>query len=133
MRTAQDIINNARFELVVHIITLMRKIDAYLETGNKNLMTGSEKNVVIDSTDFTGTPSICIEVDNSYLGVEDITHEYRLIDYFGTTDDCNFYVGVHSDIDEDDVRTTEIDADNLSIGELLAIAKCLEKTYDGMQ
>ncbi len=130
MKTAQDIINNARFELVVHIITLMRKLDAYLSTGKKNLMTQPEESVVIDSTDLCGTPSICIEVDNSYLDVEDITHEYRLIDYIGTTDDCNFYVGVYSGVEEDDAKTTEIDADNLSVGELVAIAKCLEKTYE---
>ena len=121
MKTAQDIINNARFELVTFIITLMRKIDAYLETGNKSLMTAPEESVVIDSTDLYGTPSICIEADNSYLDIEDITHEYRLIDFIATSDDHNFYVSA----DEAD-----IDADSLSTDELVAIAKCLEKTYN---
>lgn len=129
MKTAQDIINNARFELVTFIITLMRKIDAYLETGNKSLM-NIDESVVIDAANLYGTPSIRIEVDNSYLDVEDITHEYRLIDYIGTTDDHNFYVGVYSGVEEDDVKTTEIDADDLSTDELVAIAKCLEKTYN---
>lgn len=45
MKTAQDIINNARAEIITHIVTLMRKIDAYLETGNKQLITNSEKGV----------------------------------------------------------------------------------------
>ena len=130
MKTAQDIVNNARFELVTLIVTLMRKIDAYLETGNKSLMTAPEEDVVIDAANLYGTPSIRIEADNSYLDVEDIIHEYRLIDYIGTTDDHNFYVGVYSGVEEDDVKTTEIDADDLSTDELVAIAKCLEKTYN---
>lgn len=133
MRTAQDIINNARFELVTLIVTLMRKIDAYLETGNKRLMTDPEEDVVIDSTDLLGVPCVNIEVDNSYLDVEDNTYEERLIDYIGTTDDHNFYVGVYSGVEEDDVKATEIEADNLSTDDLVAIAKCLEKTYDGME
>ena len=130
MKTAQDIINDARFELVTLIVTLMRKIDGYLETGNKSLMTASEEGVVIDAANLYGTPSIRIEADNSYLDVEDIIHEDRLIDYIGTTDDHNFYVGVYSGVEEDDVKATEIDADNLSTDELVAIAKCLEKTYN---
>ena len=130
MKTAQDIINDARFELVTLIVTLMRKIDGYLETGNKSLMTASEEGVVIDSADLYGTPSISIEVDNSYLDVEDIIHEDRLIDYIGTTDDHDFYVGVYSGVEEDDVKTTEICADDLSTDELVAIAKFLENTYN---
>ena len=130
MKTAQDIINDARFELVTLIVTLMRKIDGYLETGNKSLMTASEEGVVIDSADLYSTPSISIEVDNSYLDVEDIIHEDRLIDYIGTSDDHDFYVGVYSGVEEDDVKTTEICADDLSTDELVAIAKCLENTYN---
>jgi hypothetical protein len=130
MKTAQDIINDARFELATLIITLMRKLDAYLTTGDKSLMTGPEESVVIDSTDLYDTPIISVEVDNSYLGVEGTTRENKLIDYISTTDDCNFQVGVYSGVEEDDVRTMEIDADLLSTDELVAIAKCLEKTYE---
>lgn len=130
MRTAQDIINVARFDLATTIVTLMRKLDAYFATGKKNLMTAPGEDVVIDSTDLLGVPCVNVMVDNSYLDVEDNTSEERLIDYIGTTDDCNFYVGVYSGVEEDDVKTTEIDADNLSTDELVAIAKCLEKTYE---
>ena len=130
MRTAQDIINVARFDLTTTIVTLMRKLDAYFLTGKKNLMTAPEESVVIDSTDLLGVPCVNVEVDNSYLDVEDDTYEERLIDYIGTTDDHNFYVGVYSGVEEDDVKATEIDADNLSTDELVAIAKCLEKTYN---
>ena len=123
MRTAQDIINNARFEIVTHIVTLMRKIDAYLETGNKGLMTASE-NVCVD---FNGldiadkTPVINVEVDNSYLDVEDRCYEPRHIDYIVTSDDHNFYLAAGE---------TDIDADDISTDELVAIAKFLENTYN---
>lgn len=119
MRTTQDIIDNARFEIITHIVTLMRKIDAYLETGNKRLMTASE-NVCVD---FNGldiadkTPVINVEVDNSYLGVEERCYEPRHIDYIVTKDAHDFYLSAGE---------TDIDADNLSTDELAAIAKFLE-------
>ena len=123
MRTAQDIINNARFELVTLIVTLMRKINGYLETGNKNLMTVDE-GVCLD---FNGldiadkTPMVNVEVDNSYLDVEDRCFEPRHIDYIVTRDDHNFYLSAGE---------TDIDADDISTDELVAIAKFLEKTYN---
>jgi len=123
MRTAQDIINNARFELVTLIITLMRKINGYLETGNKNLMTVDE-GVCLD---FNGldiadkTPVVSVEVDNSYLDVEDRCYESRHIDYIVTRDDHNFYLAAGE---------TDIDADDISTDELVAIAKFLENTYN---
>ena len=123
MKTAQDIINNARFELVTLIVTLMRKIDGYLETGNKRLMTASEGVCV----DFNGldiadkTPVVNVEVGNSYLDVEDRCYEPRHIDYIVTGDDHNFYLSAGE---------TDIDADDLSTDELVAIAKFLENIYN---
>ena len=123
MRTAQDIINDARFELVTLIITLMRKIEGYLETGNKSLM-NIDEGVCLD---FNGldiadkTPTIRVEVDNSYLDVEDRCYESRHIDYIVTSDDHNFYLSAGE---------TDIDADDISTDELVAIAKFLENTYN---
>ena len=120
MRTAQDIINNARFELVTLIITLMRKLDAYFATGKKNLMTAPEEDVVIDFAELGNAPAIRVEVDNSYLDVEDVCHEIRPLDFIDTTDDCNFYVSADG---------ADIDADDISTDELLVIAKVLEDAY----
>ena len=125
MKTAQDIINNARFELVAHIITLMRKIDAYLETGDKRLMTNSEEGVVVDFADCVSAPSIVIEVDNSCLDVEETCREVRTLDFIATRDDYNFYVGAVAD--------TEISAEGISTDDLLVIAKVLEETYNDMK
>ena len=126
MKTAQAIINDARFELASLIVTLMRKLDAYLETGNKSLTTISEGVCV----DFNGleiadkTPVVNVEVDNSYLDVEDRCYEPRHIDYIVTSDDHNFYVSAGE---------TDIDADDLSTDELVAIAKFLEDTYNNAE
>ena len=123
MKTAQAIINDARFELVTLIVTLMRKIEGYLETGSKNLMTADE-GVCLD---FNGldiadkTPVVNVEVDNSYLDVEDRCYEPRHIDYIVTRDDHNFYLAAGE---------TDIEDDDLSTDELVAIAKFLENTYN---
>jgi hypothetical protein len=121
MRTAQDIINNARFELVTHIVTLMRKLDAYLVTGSKKVMTSSEESVVIADYDLVAVPAVRVEVDNSYLDVEDRCFEPRLVESIYTSDDHNFTVTLGE---------SEIDADGLSTDDLLTIAKALEDTYN---
>jgi hypothetical protein len=120
MRTAQDIINVARFDLATVIVTLMRKLDAYLATGKKNLMTAPEEDVVIDFAELGNAPAIRVEVDNSYLDVEDVCHEVRPLDFIATGDDHNFYVSADG---------ADIDADDLSTDELLVIAKVLEDAY----
>ena len=125
MKSAQDIINNARAEIITHIITLMRKIDAYLETGDKRLMTNSEESVLLNFDDCVSVPSILIEVDNSYLGVEETCREVRTLDFIATRDDYNFYVGAVAD--------TEISAEDISTDDLLVIAKVLEETYNDMK
>ena len=120
MKTAQAIINNARFELATIIVTLMRKLDAYLATGTKNLMTAPEEDVVIDFAELGNAPAIRVEVDNSYLDVEDVCHEIRPVDFIATGDDHNFYVSADG---------ADIDADDISTDELLVIAKVLENAY----
>ena len=124
MKSAQDIINNARAEIIAHIITLMRKIDAYLETGDKRLMTNSEESVLLNFDDCVSVPSILIEVDNSYLGVEETCREVRTLDFILTSDDHDFYVG--------DRVNSEIKAEDISTDDLIEIAKVLEETYNDM-
>ena len=125
MKSAQDIINNARAEIITHIITLMRKIDAYLETGDKRLMTNSEESVLLNFDDCVSAPSILIEVDNSYLGVEETCREVRTLDFILTSDDHDFYVG--------DRANSEIKAEDISTDDLIEIAKVLEETYNDMK
>ena len=125
MKSAQDIINNARAEIIAHIITLMRKIDAYLETGDKQLMTNSEESVLLNFDDCVSAPSISIEVDNSDLGVEETCREVRTLDFILTSDDHDFYVG--------DRVNSEIKAEDISTDDLIEIAKVLEETYNDME
>ena len=125
MKSVQDIINNTRTEIITHIITLMRKIDAYLETGDKRLMTNSEESVLLNFADCVYAPSILIEVDNSYLRVEDTCREVRTLDFILTSDDHDFYVG--------DGANSEVKAEDISTDDLVEIAKVLEETYDDME
>ena len=125
MKSAQDIINNARAEIITHIITLMRKIDAYLETGDKRLMTNSEESVLLNFADCVYAPSILIEVDNSYLRVEDTCREVRTLDFILTSDAPAFYVG--------DGANSEVKAEDISTDDLVEIAKVLEETYNDME
>ena len=125
MKSAQDIINNARAEIITHIITLMRKIDAYLETGDKQLMTNSEESVLLNFDDCVSAPSISIEVDNSYLGVEETCREVRTLDFILTSDDHDFYVG--------DRVNSEVKAEDISTDDLIEIAKVLEEPYNDME
>ena len=124
MKSIQDIINNARAEIITHIITLMRKIDAYLETGDKQLMTNPEEGVVVDFVDCVYAPSILIEVDNSYLDVEETCTEVRTLDFIATRDGHDFYVG--------DSTNSEVKAEDISTDDLIEIAKVLEETYNDM-
>ena len=125
MKSAQDIINNARAEIITHIITLMRKIDAYLETGDKQLMTNSEESVLLNFDDCVSAPSISIEVDNSYLGVEETCREVRTLDFILTSDDHDFYVG--------DRVNSEVKAEDISTDDLVEIAKVIEENYNDME
>ena len=117
MRTAQDIINNARFEIITHICTLMGKIGAYLETGKKGLMMQNGTCV-----DFNGLE---IADKTPIISVEDRHYEPRHIDYIVTGDDGHsFYLSAEG---------TDVNADDISTDELVAIAKFLETTYDEME
>lgn len=123
MKSIQDIINNARAEIITYIITLMRKIDAYLETGNKQLMTNPEEGMVVDFVDCVYAPSILIEVDNSYLDVEETCREVRTLDFIAARADEDFYV---SD------GANNVRAEDISTDDLIEIAKVLEETYNDM-
>lgn len=120
MKTAQQIINDARFELATVIVTLMRKLDAYLATGKKNLMTAPEESVVIDFAELGYVPEIRVKVNYPYLDVEDVCHEIRPLDFIATGDDYDFYVSADG---------ADIDADDISTDGLLAIAEVLEDAY----
>lgn len=125
MKTTQNTIKNARAEIITHIITLMRKIDAYFETGDKQLMTNPEEDVVVDFMDCVYAPSILIEVDNSYLDVEKACIEVRTLDFIATRDGHDFYVG--------DSTNSEVKAEDISTDDLIEIAEVLEETYNDME
>ena len=112
MKTVKSIIDNTRFALVTLICTLTRKFEGYLETGRKNLMVTRGACVAFNGLNIADkTPLVNVEDCN----------EPQHIDYIVTSDDHNFYLSADG---------TDIDADDLSTDELVAIAKFLENTYN---
>lgn len=122
MRTAQDIFNVARRELGDTIITLMRRLDAYYETGKKNLMTAPEEDIIIDfsARKIEVVPTIRFMIDNP----DDLEDRYTCyddspVDYINLCDG-EFYVGACGN---------EYNERDLSLNDLYGIAKALEKIY----
>ncbi len=111
-----DIINDAREKLVNFIVFEVRNI--YL------LLNGQEPNFEEDEEyvlDIEGL-NIKVEVDNSYLDVEDITIENRTITEVHVSLDGNiFLVGYEDD--------TEIEWKDISTDELVGLANVLENQY----
>ena len=111
-----DIINVAREKLVSFIVFEVRNI--YL------LLNGQEPNFEEDEEyvlDIEGL-AIKVEVDNSYLDVEDTTIENRTITEVHISLDGNvFLVGYEDD--------TEIEWKDISTDELVGLANVLENQY----
>ena len=121
---AQEIINDARNRVITHINTLVRKIDAYLETGNKNNITDSEEDIFLNFDDCISAPVITVEVDNSYLDMG-FCREVQLMSAICTSGNNDFYVYPITSFGE-------IKAKDITLEDLLVIAKVLEETYDKM-
>lgn len=111
-----DIINDARKKLVDFIVFEVRNI--YL------LLNGQEPNFEEDeeyALDIEGL-TIKVEVDNSYLDVEETTMENRTITEVRVSLDGNVFLVAY----EDD---TEIEWKEISTDELAGLANVLENRY----
>ena len=80
---------------------------------------------MLNFDDCVYAPSILIEVDNSYLRVEDTCREVRSLDFIATRADHDFYVG--------DWANNNVRAEDISTDDLIEIAKVLEETYNDME
>ena len=125
MKTAQDIVDSAKFQLVNHILTLMRKLDAYFWFGNKKMITGPKERIVILFAQCTSRPCIRIKIDNSCLDVENTC--FKECSAYSITNKGEGKVFVT--VENDGATPKDIDSDELSIDELLAVATVLEETY----
>ena len=120
MKTAQSIIDNARLDLTIHIITLVRKLTAYIETDDEHLMAAED--VSYDFSVRGNAPWVEVEVDNSYLDVEENCTEKQCAHFITTeTDNGNFFLTL--------VGGVELYGNELSTDELVKVAKILEKDY----
>ena len=111
-----DIINDAREKLVSFIAFEVRNIYLLLNGQEPNFEEDEE--YVLDIEGLT----IKVEVDNSYLDVEDTTIENRTITEVHVSLDGNvFLVGYEDD--------TEIEWKDISTDELVGLANVLENQY----
>ena len=111
-----DIINDAREKLVDFIAFEVRSIYLLLNGQEPNFEEDEE--YVLDIEGLT----IKVEVDNSYLDVEDTTIENRTITEVHVSLDGNvFLVGYEDD--------TEIEWKDISTDELVGLANVLENQY----
>lgn len=111
-----DIINVAREKLVSFIAFEVRNIYLLLNGQEPNFEEDEE--YVLDIEGLT----IKVEVDNSYLDVEDTTIENRTITEVHVSLDGNvFLVGYEDD--------TEIEWKDISTDELVGLANVLENQY----
>lgn len=112
MSKARDIFDKAKADLISHIKYETEQISLIVSGGGDNSHTEEE--------DWMYNPSVMVDVDNSYLDVEDTITESRKV--------VEIEVGngrVQIITEEGD----DIDAKYLSVEELYAIADCLEKSY----
>lgn len=111
-----DIINDAREKLVSFIIFEVRNIYLLLNGQEPNFEKDEE--YVVDIEGLT----IKVEVDDSYLDVEETTMENRTITEVRVSLDGNvFLVGYGDD--------TEIEWKDISTDELVGLANVLENQY----
>ena len=111
-----DIINDARKKLVDFIVFEVRNIYFLLNGQEPNFEEGEE--YVLDIEGLT----IKVEVDNSYLDVEDTIMENRTITEVRVSLDGNVFLVAY----EDD---TEIEWKDISTDELVGLANVLENQY----
>lgn len=111
-----DIINDARKKLVDFIAFEVRNIYLLLNGQEPNFEEGEE--YVLDIEGLT----IKVEVDNSYLDVEDTIMENRTITEVHVSLDGNVFLVPY----EDD---TEIEWKEISTDELVGLANVLENQY----
>lgn len=122
---ADTIIKNAKRAIGDIIITYLRKIAGFIETGDKKLMSGPEEEVIISTSDFASRwniPVIRVEVDNSYLDVDDRIYEDWEVQEICLSDGEWHVEANGEDFGEDELTTDE----------LQEIANALQKEYEEM-
>lgn len=122
---ADTIIQSARKALVDIIIGYLRKIDGFMETGDKRLRTEGEVNLYDEDFITENMPVIEVEVDNSYLDVEDYCTERRKITQFIVSEDGELSFCIKGD-------NKEIPAKNATIEELARIANFPQNEWETM-
>lgn len=128
----ESIARNVKQELLKHIKDTMRKLDAFLCTGDKKLSAAVGHDVVIEGTDLRRKVKLDVEVDNSYLDVDDACTEPREVETIAI------------EYDDDEPCTdgwlcvelaggAELYEHALSLNDLVLIGNTLDETYENAE
>lgn len=121
MLKPKSVVENAKTELGNTIITYLRKLDAFISTGNKRMMTAPEQDIIITENEVLGDmPEVRVEVDDSYLDVEDTIYEYLPIDKIVLSEGELYF----------EVGDADIYVEDLDVEELAVIAGFLIGEYE---
>jgi hypothetical protein len=115
MTYAKNIIKRAKANIIDHIRFEVSLIDLIVnkhETADEEPYTSEE--------DWPYSPSVEVDVDNSYLDVEDCTSETRAV-----VKVSSFGKGIIVETDEGD----ELCGETIDIDDLAAISDCLDMAY----
>lgn len=120
MTYAKNIIKRAKANIIDHIRFEVSLIDLIVnkhETADEEPYTSEE--------DWPYSPSVEVDVDNSYLDVEENITESRKVVRITTEGDKEIFI----ETEEGD----ELYGKDLSITELSAISDCVDRAYDTLK
>ena len=124
-----NIITNARTSITIAIVSLVLKIDAFLNTGDKTLKTAYGEEVTLDAYRFPIDRIRPIEVEVRDTYTDEYYNEERHITEISVSESGELYICGKSEFDD---HSDEIRLDDISFDDLGRIAEFLEREYEKM-
>ena len=127
---ATDILNNARNIIISNIVDLVRKIDAFLSTGDKKLKTADNQEAFLDERSFPALsriPAISVEVEDPYT--DEYYDEEHHITEIAVSESGELCITAKAEFAD---YADEVDVDDIYTDDLARIAKFLETEYRKM-
>lgn len=127
---ATDILNNTRNTIISNIVDLVRKIDAFLSTGDKKLKTADNQEAFLDEKSFPALsriPAISVEVEDPYT--DEYYDEDTHITEIAVSESGELCITAQAEFAD---YADEVDVDDISTDDLAAIATFLETEYRKM-
>lgn len=119
---ADGIIKIARGQIVDFLKYEMRMLYTKLTFGDNRLAVAEGEPIEIEADDLPRCPSVDVEVDNSYLDVDDCCSEPRKLESLILDENGELTIVVEVDV--------ELNVDDISINDLVAITNAVQYAYE---